>query len=266
MRLEYSETMTGLGFKYLPVDSGERLKFLEQLLVEGQLYFPSVAAFNDPSEFRIHLRLPKQKAIIRRQYFIDNSRATEDEFESWYRNITPRSLRRFHEPLIRNDLSYQLGVLCLSQTCRDPIMWAHYAANHSGICVALNIGKIIDQISGLIFGLVSYRKRLPIVKYFGEDRKKVITKLILTKYKGWAYEKEFRIIAPQSNVTKQITLDVIDGIILGKDIPDDKEAQIRDILQSRPQPIKILKAHLSYTTYEMEISHDESCTDISEYK
>jgi hypothetical protein len=249
--------MTDLGFKYLPVDSEERLKFLEQLLVQGQLYFPAAAAFNDPGEFRIHFRPPKQKAPIRRQFFIDNPRATENEFERWYRSTSWSSWHVYFEPSLQGDLISQLGVLCLSRTCRDPIMWAHYAANHAGVCVAFNIGKLLDQIDDPIFGSVSYRRRLPVLRYFGEDGKQVITKLLLTKYKGWSYEKEVRIVVRQGNVTKQISADAIEGIILGKDVPAPKEAQIKKIVETLPRPIKVLRAHLSYATYELEVGISE---------
>ncbi len=263
-------SMNKLSFKYLQVDTEERLKFLERLLILGQLWFPSAIGFNDPNEFRCQLRAPKRKSIIRRQYFADNSEAAEQDFESWYRTVSWKSWHLYQEPLIQRTLLSNLGVLCLSRTCRNPIMWAHYAGRHTGICVAFKV-EVFAQIDNLIrCESVVYRKRLPRVKYFGEDQTEVIKKILLTKYSGWAYEKEFRAITWEGDITKQIAPSVIDGVILGMNVSKDKEEQVLRMIEKRQSPTKVFKAGLSYLTYEMDItnrfSHELSESDISDYR
>ena len=243
--------MNAFHFKYMTVNSPERL---ESLLTESKLWFPSPTCFNDPNEFRFHLRAPKQKSIIRKQYFADHSEAVEEDFESWYRMVSWKSWPQYQEGFIRRDLS-SLGVLCLSTTCRNPIMWAHYADGHAGICVAFNSGFLAEVDNLILAESVLYRKRLPRVKYFGEDRTEVIRKLVLTKYSDWAYEREFRVITSHGNTAKQIAQTSIDGIILGTNISREKEDRILGIIGKRQSPIKVFRARLSYLTYEMEITN-----------
>lgn len=262
--------MDKLSFKYLPVNTPERIAFFNQLLIKNELWFPSPERFNDPNEFRVQLRAPKRKSIIRQQYFADNSEASEQDFESWYGSVSWRSWHIYQEPRIQRDLLGNLGVLCLSRTCRDPIMWAHYASGHTGICIAFNIDFHVEIENVILAESVLYRKHLPQVKYFGEDQTKVLRKLLLTKYTGWAYEKEYRVIISKGDVTKQIAPTNIDGIILGMRVSRETEDQILEMIAMRQSPVKVLRAHLSYLTYEMDVpnctSYNLSNTDMLDYR
>lgn len=77
-------------------------------------------------------------------------------------------------------------------------------------------------------------------------------------------------IVSEGDVAKRIPPTVIDGIVLGMNVSKEKEEQIREIIAKRQPPIKVLRAHLSYLTFEMDIasrfSNQLSESEISEYQ
>lgn len=74
------------------------------------------------------------------------------------------------------------GIVCFSDSYNSPLMWGHYANNHTGICLCFEIK----------------RNKLIKVKY---KNKRELSGSVLTKSKkelsikstDWAYEKEYRI-------------------------------------------------------------------------
>ncbi|WP_323970686.1 DUF2971 domain-containing protein [Aeromonas hydrophila] len=118
-----------------------------------------------------------------------------------------------------NEMEYlgmlrSIGVISLSETSRNLLMWAHYANNHQGFCIGYD--------SKLIGNEDSEDERLPIstspvkIKYNNcrfdftnisinineshhEKLKSILLHILTTKSDEWIYEKEYRIILPLRN-------------------------------------------------------------------
>jgi hypothetical protein len=92
-------------------------------------------------------------------------------------------------------VSREFGILCFSKIWSNPVQWAHYANNHKGICVELELSNKEDAQE---------------VKYYSErfksnliDDQSFPLKLLLSKFKHWEYEKEYRTIRDLNNFEKE---------------------------------------------------------------
>jgi len=86
----------------------------------------------------------------------------------------------------RKQIATNRGLLCFSATWRDPVLWAHYANKHKGLCLAFEVPDAACRA-------VTYEKHrlsLPLRPTLPDAEA-----LIFTKYANWQYEQELRIWA-----------------------------------------------------------------------
>jgi hypothetical protein len=78
------------------------------------------------------------------------------------------------------------GLLCFSEDWTDPVLWSHYAGQHTGICLGFDVPSYLAQ-------KVEYQQER--IKMDGaelDDRTR--TTLLKTKFKSWEYEHEWRVL------------------------------------------------------------------------
>jgi hypothetical protein len=95
----------------------------------------------------------------------------------------------------KDRLAKEYGLLCLSEDWTDPVLWTHYGARHKGICLGL------DVPSGLAEKVKYQEDRIQVSSDTLDDQLK--RKLLLTKYKSWEYENEWRIPLLLAQATKE---------------------------------------------------------------
>lgn len=85
------------------------------------------------------------------------------------------------------EIALTRGMLCFSATWRDPVLWAHYASQHKGICIGFNIPdelcKPVTYIS----------QRMPFPDLTRCDEMQVAADMLFKKYVNWQYEQEVRL-------------------------------------------------------------------------
>ena len=240
-------------YRYFSLQKEEHFQWLSDLLVAGKCFFPKAAGFNDPNEFRFQWRTPEDKDVIKATWKRDNPNQTEEDFERWYSTTSFKSWHLYYEPLFQRDLLNMYGVVCFSRSEKNPTMWAHYAANHSGICVGFDESEI-KETPGVHFHCdVSYQQSLPVVRYFGEELKDIVHKILFRKHDDWKYEREFRLVA-DADATLAMNPSLIREVIFGMNIDKPVRDRIQKIIDARQAPIPTRKAHLSYASYELEIT------------
>lgn len=136
-------------YKYRQFDAdGYHLRLLE----EGELWFSSVRAFNDPFDSVLTFETEGTPAWKKRRWA-----------ENFLQRETPRLGHRERGRVARERLRKiardpehfdwvkaqhvesvcrTLGVYCLSEVRDDLLMWAHYSASHSGFCVGLDTERL----------------------------------------------------------------------------------------------------------------------------
>ncbi|MFM5243647.1 DUF2971 domain-containing protein [Aeromonas media] len=113
------------------------------------------------------------------------------------------------------EMSRSLGVVSLSETQRNLLMWAHYASEHKGVCIGYKKDMFEKLPNKLEQNVPCYSYKPSKVNYdtviFDEEQVSLLNKLetfkqqdavnllskaIRTKSDDWMYEKEHRLIVP----------------------------------------------------------------------
>ncbi|MCX4113271.1 DUF2971 domain-containing protein [Aeromonas hydrophila] len=109
---------------------------------------------------------------------------------------------------LTNEVMKSYGIFSLSETPRNPLMWAHYANEHRGICIGYNrnLFSKIEKPKDSIYLMAEYEPRKINYDNYRFDKEKKISSSddfvnaiksqLLTKSDEWIYEKEHRCIIP----------------------------------------------------------------------
>ncbi|WP_429185921.1 DUF2971 domain-containing protein [Aeromonas veronii] len=128
-------------------------------------------------------------------------------------DVNPNFPKHFETSFLMQRINEQIddyGIVSLSETPRNLLMWAHYANEHKGICIGYKrnlFESLPDQISNYISNAESYT---PVKVNYDNIRPQVISdnrpdldkvksyvlQQLTTKSDDWMYEKEHRCIIP----------------------------------------------------------------------
>ncbi|EIX6431217.1 DUF2971 domain-containing protein [Salmonella enterica] len=166
--------------------------------------------------------------------------------------------------VLHDQIGKNFGILCLSEIKNQPLMWAHYANNHTGIMFEVNTNQ--DQSDNLFaksIKKVSYQDDFPEVTYdmlkginvkiFPNDAEKFFEKVTLTKQKDWSYENEFRSIKSIKNNNRFVELpkNYFKSITIGCAMPESKEKKITRLVRKNLPDTKIFRNRISRSNYEL---------------
>ena len=95
---------------------------------------------------------------------------------------------------LRDHWTKTVGFISFSDNWKSPLMWAHYASNHTGVCLGI---EVTDKKPLKM----EYQPRRVALQF---DFKKfenaaddvLMKKLVVTKFQEWEYEQEWRILFP----------------------------------------------------------------------
>ena len=142
------------------------------------------------------------------------------------------------------DNKAQIGICSLSETFDHELMWAHYANQFGGICIAYSFRRLLEGLpEDVRFVRMSYDERVPTVHRTSKDPS-LLAKMVLSyKNHRWAYEREWRMFGNQGKISyKDATC--VTRVYLGSRIT----AKHRQQVKARLAPLRI-------STSEMAINH-----------
>jgi hypothetical protein len=223
-------------YKYRTV---EHLDWLEQIVLQNLVYFPTARELNDPEEARPPLRASSLEALIAiliksnrdASPFLTNS-GLEPQAADISFNVRRRGTDSWVAALksILDPLLTRFRIYSLSKRPDNLHLWAEYAAQHTGYCLEFRSAGF-----GPIWG----------VRY--EDIALDITADSLQPYflfyktKKWQREEEVRMIKQQvSDACSTFDPAVLIRIILGRNIAPSNEAAIRAIAARRNQLLRVV--------------------------
>jgi hypothetical protein len=176
-------------YKFYPIE----LSWLPDLFAGRSIKLSSRTSFNDPFDsragYQIHVDHPAGKTYmhnkLKRMGYLPAKRLEK------LRQIQHQSREppMFSRGAVEADLD-KVGVLPLSETWDNMLLWSHYAKDHTGICVGFH--SHID-----IFGValkVDYAEDFPIITPPFDSPETILKKSFLTKARCWEYEKEWRVV------------------------------------------------------------------------
>ena len=154
-------------------------------ILEDKIWFSSLELLNDPFEGIINFLYP-----IGFEYW--NLRF-QDSTKEYHNQLTKESIKK----------KTQVGILSLSKTKNNLVLWSHYGNNHKGYVleydfdincfeIDLNHSQIIDCRD------VKYSKNPLKMRIFESS----YTEFLFNKSLGWKYEKEFRFISKNYGLIK----------------------------------------------------------------
>jgi hypothetical protein len=131
-------------YRYSSLESPERLDWLRTILLDHEIYVPSVSQLNDPTEGRPLLAPMSEDQMF--DFLHDPNRnptltvaAQQTIFEILRHNIRlhgPEELRRKMAALLYKELE-AYRIYSLSKRYDNLNLWAKYADSHSGYCLGL---------------------------------------------------------------------------------------------------------------------------------
>lgn len=85
------------------------------------------------------------------------------------------------------------GMICFGKTWENPVMWAHYAEKHGGVCLGFAIEPSVVSQVDYTDKKIDVELGLHLPK--GGLSAELINKVILTKSTAWEYEREWRVLS-----------------------------------------------------------------------
>lgn len=200
-------------YRYRSLAADKRFKRELEALQQGYIWCSAYDNLNDPMEgvFR------SSKVFRDRDNYRDTRRA-----------------------IVENKL--KIGLSSFSEVHDHELMWAHYADQYRGICIAYSFAKLLDDLGDDVsFVRMYYNEMVPLVRHSRQEPNDVAKMVLSYKNYRWLYEREWRMFAP-----------------LGKILYTDKSCVTRVYLGSRIAPdkrTKIIRTMISLgiETHDMKI-------------
>lgn len=170
---------------------------------------------------------------------------------------------------LRQIVAQHWGIICMGKHWKSPLMWAHYAKNHTGICLGFDVanGDAIQQVA-----YISDRVNLPM------DLSKPLhgityddtMAMLSTKYSQWSYEEEYRLFGRLDDADPEnghyyfpfgpdMTLrEVIVGTRCDKPLH-----WFRHLLTDIAQPVTVIKARPAFGSFTMVRKKDEAVITVN---
>jgi hypothetical protein len=195
----------------MPVQSEKALERLVAIL-RGRIYYSSPASFNDPFEMSAMFDAPDQDEVME---LLDETGPLADLYLS--KSARGKIYRQVRAAVgtnrvVSREWIESIGVLCLTTSPDNLLMWAHYAQNHTGICL------------GFDSGFEPFSTALPVRYQEGRARvapldtasreQQLVEKILFVKSPHWGYESEWRCIK--------------------RPVRDDEKAYYRDLYRQQP--------------------------------
>lgn len=183
-------------YKYLHPD---RVDVLENLKIR----YTQVTALNDPFESFLGM-INNDKEWYQRRFKTEISKEIKEfgitgeskkkqyyrkrkkDFPNWYTCYTDEVWLEKKAEEIQKLVASAQGTLSLSATCKNILMWSHYANNHEGFIIGFDDNH---EYFGKSVWKVKYADKRP---YYDPTITKHSPTLFSTKSIDWAYEQEYR--------------------------------------------------------------------------
>jgi hypothetical protein len=237
-------------------------EYSEALFSTAQVWFSSPAQLNDPFECRPWLTFKgTQEQIVNRLAGVlrkQNSHMTQHTATAEAvgiflegRHRDPRTWEGLREGVIRN-VSAKTRLYCLSRVPDSILMWSHYASDHQGYCLEF---EATDNT--VVFGEalpVIYSDDYPSVDYFSTPKEKQPELIFRTKYTGWVYEQEWRIIDFETGPgLRDYPPELLKGVIFGLRMSDENKARIREWVGRREHVVQFYQAVRHDRKFSIEV-------------
>lgn len=238
---------------------GEHRERTARILKDSALYFASPASFNDPFDCKVHFRLSSTEKEPRSKHLSLLKKYAPALNRAQRRAKATDDLRRFDcEEFLRNVTTgfqtevNQVGVLSLSQTNDNVVLWSHYADGHAGLCLAFSVATDLTFFARA--QPVTYSTEYPKIDLLRDPPMKHVEAFLLNKAVGWRYEEEWRIIDHNTGPGEKTFLEQsLVGITLGARMKSEDRRFVIECLKTRKYPVPLFQALVKEGSYALDI-------------
>lgn len=186
------------------------------------------------------------KDLVERRLKIARIMELNDPFEFLGVDLSNRDLRRVLKET-KSDLAKTTGLLCFSKKWRNPLLWGHYADKHKGICLGFDVPDL--HLAEVTY--VNQRLAAP-----GAIDEPFMKQLLLTKYKHWVYEEEYRAFVPLTDeINGLYYVDFSEDLNLKQVIVGDQSRLTRDQISSAlgdlANGVEVFKVRAAFKSFEV---------------
>lgn len=195
-------------YKYRSL-AGESFKYTQAIFARKQFYLAKANQFNDPFEgkFRLH---------------------ADTSHDDLYGKLLKGAITMGVSWFMSGRVSDKARLCCFSEKRDDVLMWSHYAASHTGICIEFDTAVEDSPLSGC--KKIKYSPTFNVIEGDLED---IFERACLVKAEQWKYEEEWRLIRESESLVV-FPEKCLTGVILGCRISDDDRQWVLDWLKPYP--------------------------------
>jgi len=147
-----------------------------------------------------------------------------------------------------------IGLLCFSQNWTNPVLWSHYADKHKGIC----LGFDVPRADAVDIAYEEHRLEIKLPDKVEQLPPDLERKVLNTKFKDWAYEREVRVKVPLEGLASEGPLRFLSfsqsltlrEVILGEQCPISLATVRSLVAPMMPMPITF-RARLAGQSYNV---------------
>lgn len=203
---EKSDALAQIGYYYMCYAPAFLYKYYSdglekfEAVKENKMWYSAPCNFNDV--FDCDISIDEKEIFNSSLNIIPDKRGIRPGSPMWRQlkqtiNKETRSLKANFE-----ELKMTTGISCLSEADDSLLMWAHYANNHSGMCVEYELLEINKQLGFSPIPVIYSDERVRFctmnMDTIDADSVGIFIESLTSKSLEWSYEKEWRII--QDNV------------------------------------------------------------------
>lgn len=226
---------------------------LEKILCEGKIKLSQIGSTNDPKESIVNLSVAYFPSLADKNadsyYILLSNEFQKIQKEEWkVLCMTMHLPKKKHQNEIMSKFRHGWN---------RPTMWAHYAGNHSGVCIIFDGNRLLKNIRlslrhhELFSGKVIYKNPSTQTGYYEgfqkivkdqlgiddlrEEIRKYLKKMhrefFFSKFSTWKSESEYRLLAHSTNTNDEF-IDIqgtIKSILVGSNFQKVYEPAIKEI-------------------------------------
>ncbi len=221
----------------------EHPEWLRTIVLDHELYLPTVSQLNDPADGRPLLAPMASDQMFDFLYNSNRNptlthRAQERLIRILHSNIHyhgPEELRREIAKLLNKHLE-DYRIYSLSKRYDNLGLWAKYAGGHSGYCLEFaNEGEFFESAVEVIYG-----ESIPLDVTNPKQR---LAFFLYCKREEWSNEEEVRVVVLRGGrSTVKINPRCLTRLILGMKITATHEKTIREWARQRKPELAVVKA------------------------
>ena len=280
-------------YRYRSIKNGIDFARLVKAMRDGQIYCAHRNTLNDPFEMRSPLSSKSVSSYfgnvehLRRVYrtqlkahFSDTELDEALQGEDWFKKVSQLIFtgKEGHSGIPADQVldkvimleleklkaSYEslfdmIKIASFSENCTSLSMWAHYADNHCGVCLAFDVDKLNESVRKDIFP-VTYVEELPDVLKFTFEKLQLRGRLpswlvpyhCIHKLNHWGYEQEWRYLSQGESdaIGKGIETSFIkpSKIMFGSNVAEDIKNELCKVAHKEG----IAVAQMRVTPYGLE--------------